>query len=181
MAATCNTITVTAIVLQEMLVRIVIVGSDHWRYRNIVWGITTKVSINCWNGYSSWSTRGRSWMVVVSWVSLKVTSGRTGRERRVSCNNRTSTALVTTRETATVRCWDCGIRVGGKRKIGRREVRIWVKIQDVGFVSKYLVRKNTARKKKFPTIEIRSERQYFWIRVSLIQQCKQTDKIPRTK
>jgi hypothetical protein len=98
-----------------------------------------------WSGYGYWPTGGRSRRsVVITWIRIRreVTRGCSGRERRVPCNKHTSIALVTATETTAVRCRECGgIWVGGKRKIGRRKIRIGVKIQDVGFVTKYLVQK----------------------------------------
>jgi len=144
-----NTIATTTLVLasllHEMLVLMVVIvivrrGSQYscWDCRYVTVLITTYCR-RC--GCGCLPTRGRTVVVVIGWViSWKACRGTgciacRGRQRRIPRNKYASAALIAATETTTVRSWGGrGIRVGGKRKIGRREIRVGVKIQDVGFI-----------------------------------------------
>jgi hypothetical protein len=140
---------ILARLLHEVLVLLVVIvtvgRSSEYSCRDcryVTRRITTVITTDC-RRYSCGClpTRGRTVVVVIGWViSWKVRNGtgcvrRRGRQRWISCNKYASAALIAATETTTVRCWGGrGIRVGGKRKIGRREIRVGVKIQDVGFI-----------------------------------------------
>lgn len=64
--------------------------------------------------------------------------------RGVSSNKHASAALVAATET-TAGGGGGGVGVGGKRKIGRREIRVGVKIQDVEFIAECLRNLSPAR------------------------------------
>lgn len=157
MATIGATVGVPATLLQEVLVMmamIVIVrsSSSYCRCRDcryVAWRIAIVITTDCWYSCGCWPTRGKTLVVVIGrvicrqicrgncWVTCR------GWDGWISCNKYASAALVTATETTAVRCWGGGgIRVGGKRKIGRREIRIGVKIQDVWFTWRYPVQTN---------------------------------------
>lgn len=148
MATIATNTRVLARMLHEVLVLMVVIvivrRSSEYSCRDcryVTRRITTVITTDCRYSCGCLPTRGRTVVIVIGWViSWKVCRGTgcvTCRrwQRCISCNKYASAALIATTETTTVRC--CGgrgIRVGGKRKIGRREIRVGVKIQDVGFV-----------------------------------------------
>ena len=145
---------ILASLLHEVLVLMVVIvivrrSSQYscWDCRYVTRSITVLITTDCrWCGCGCLPTRGRTVVVVIGWViSWKAWRGTgciacRGRQRRIPRNKYASAALIAATETTTVRSWGGrGIRVGGERKIGRREIRVRVKIQDVGFIWMYLV------------------------------------------